>query len=450
MMKKFINSIKEVIIGIYSSFRNFVVPYGSFGKSSEARKAENFAFFIKIIVWFPLYFICGLLFIIFAQTGWFVSMLASTGIQPYFEAPSILICPLTVQDSTGDNTIQEQNDEIPFLNNSHFYLVLRSQGILGYKKAPVRRCGTSCLCFDTSQGDFNTIDNQTLNKHPIENTFIMKTGKTRKKSLPDLTELNLSGRLDVDYLELWIFHNYLDPNKRIVKVGLYGNSIPLLHDDFPKTATWHIMKLGDVTLFLLRLIRFRSEEFSLYQILDLLLFFLSNRVNKHNSSFYMYNIHSGHFINPSLSNENFVNAIKRIKLATKEDINIENSSDLSVLHLEASSKFIKEVYKIGQSMSIAAFIGCLVILIVLVNNVGVFKLCFKRRIINEEDSQEEMKPKLCVAAPVKAISCYLLSENHQDNQECRTSTSDYQDELKIPINVKNTNTLDEDKLLDRY
>lgn len=400
-------------------------------------------------MWFPLYFICGLLFIIFAQTGWFVSMLASTGIQPYFEAPSILICPLTVQDSTANYTFNGgQDNEIPFLDNSYFYLVLRSQGILGYKKAPVRRCGTSCLCFETSQGEFTTLDNQTLNKHPIENTFIMKTGKTGGKPSPDLTELNLSGRFDVDYLELWIFHRYLDPNKRIVKVGLYGNSIPLVHDDFPKTATWHIMKLGDVTLFLLRLIRFRSEEFNLYQILDLLLFFLSNRVNKHDSSYYMYNIHSGHFMNPSLNNENFVNAINRIKLATKEDTSIENSSDLSVLHLEASSKFIKEVYKIGQSMSIAAFIGCLIILIVLVNNVGVFKLCFKRRIINEGGSQEEIKPKLCVSAPVKAISCYLLSENHQDDHEY--GASDHKDELKIPINYEKNNTLDEHEFLNRY
>ncbi|KAH8583405.1 uncharacterized protein ELE39_000173 [Cryptosporidium sp. chipmunk genotype I] len=370
-------------------------------------------------------------------------MLASTGIQPYFEAPSILICPITVPDGTENYMFnkEEQNNEIPFLSNSQFYLVLRSQGILGYKKAPLRRCGTSCLCFETSQGDFTSLDNQTLDKHPIENTFIMKTSRTRGKSLTDLTELNLSGRLDVDYLELWIFHKYLDPNKRIVKVGLYGNNTPLVHGDFPKTATWHIMKLGDVTLFLLRLIRFRSEEFSLYQILDLLLFFLSNRVNKYDSSFYMYNIHSGHFINPSLNNENIVNAINRIKLATREDISIEqDSSGLTVLHLEASSKFIKEVYKIGQSMSIAAFIGCLVILIVLVNNVGVFKLCFKRRIVNEEDSLDEIKPKLCVAAPVKAISCYLLSENHQDDHKYEINNSKLED--KIPINFEKIDTLD--------
>ncbi|KAL3126646.1 hypothetical protein ChUKH1_07375 [Cryptosporidium hominis] len=443
MISKIIHTVKEVIISIYSSFRNFVVPYGSFGKSIEARKAENFAFFIKLIVWFPLYFICGLLFIIFAQTGWFVSMLASTGIQPYFEAPSILICPITVPDVTENHIFNKrgENGEIEFLDDNQFFLVLRSQGILGYKKAPVRRCGRNCLCFETSQGDFTSLDNQTLDKHPIEDTFIMKTSKTRGKSSSDITELNLSGRLDVDYLELWMFHKHLDPNKRIVKVGLYGNNTPLVHGDFPKTATWHIMKLGDVTLFLLRLIRFRSEEFSLYHIMDLILFFLPNKVNKHNSSFYMYNIHSGHFINPSLNNENFVNAINRIKLATREDINIEqDSSSLTVLHLEASSKFIKEVYKIGQSMSIAAFFGCLVILIVLVNNVGVFKLCFKRRIINEEDSNDEIKPKLCVSAPVKAISCYLLSENHQDDHKYKVHNN--QDECKMPINLENINTLD--------
>lgn len=371
-------------------------------------------------------------------------MLASTGIQPYFEAPSIIICPLTIADWGGGSGFlggeQEQANNIPFLDNSLFYLVLRSQGVLGYKRAPVRRCGTSCLCFDTSKGDFTTIDNQTIEKHHIERTFIMKTSRTRREMSPDLTELNLSGRLDVDYLEVWIFHKFLDPNKRIVRVGLYGTNTPLVHGDFPKTATWHVMKLGDVNLFLLRLIRFRSEEFSLYQILDLFLFFLSSRINKRDESFYMYNIHSGRFINPSLSNENFVHAINRIKLATGNDIDIDSSSgDLTVLHLEASSKFIKEVFKIGQSMSIAAFIGCLVILIVLVNNVGVFKLCFKRRIFDEGNPQEETKPKLCVSAPVKAVSCYLLSENHQEGQQPST-----------PINYGKTLTLDRQELLNSY
>ncbi|KAJ1612532.1 transmembrane domain-containing protein [Cryptosporidium canis] len=415
---------------------------GSFGKSRDAKKAENFAFFIKLLVWFPLYFICGLLFIIFAQTGWFVSMLASTGIQPYFEAPSIVLCPLTVQEGHGNGFIDEYQDhEIPFLDDSLFYLVLRSQGILGYKKAPVRRCGKSCLCFETSRGDFITIDNQTISKHPIEGTFIMKTSRTRRELSSNQTELNLSGRLDVDYLELWIFHRLLDPNRRIVKIGLYGDNTPLVQDDFPKAATWHIMKLGDVTLFLLRLIRFRSEEFSLYQILDLLLFFLSNRVNKSDASFYMYNIHSGHFINPSLNNENFVHAINRIQQATQDEIDMGNSSSgLTVLHLEVSSKFIKEVYKIGQSMSIAALIGCLVILIVLVNNVGVFKLCFKRRIVDERNPLEETKPKLCVAAPVKAISCYLLSENHQPDDQTQTPA----------FNFENTLTLEKHELLNSY
>lgn len=396
-------------------------------------------------MWFPLYFICGLLFIIFAQTGWFVSMLASTGIQPYFEAPSIILCPLTIPEGGGSDFLgnkQEQNGEVPLLEDSLFYLVLRSQGVLGYKKAPMTKCGTSCLCFETSKGDFTTIDNQTIEKHPIEMTFIMKTSRTRREAPPDLTELNLSGRLDVDYLEVWIFHKFLHPNRRIVKVGLYGTNTPLVHGDFPKTATWHIMKLGDVTLFLLRLIRFRSEEFSLYQILDLFLFFLFNRTNKRNASFYMYNIHSGHFINPSLSNENFVHAINRIKSVTREEIDIDSSSsDITVLHIEVSSKFTKEVYKIGQSMSIAAFIGCLVILIVLVNNVGVFKLCFKRRIIDEASPREEMKPKLCVSAPVKAISCYLLSENHQEDHHQPKTT---------PTNYGETLTLDRHELLNSY
>ncbi|KAF7458187.1 hypothetical protein HWI79_1246 [Cryptosporidium felis] len=416
-MKDLISNIKRALKMFYSSFRNFVVPYGSFGDSLEGQKAENFAFLVKLLVWIPLYIICGLLFFIFAQTGWFASMLASTGIQPYFEAPSISICPLTVvQGGFGKQIEEDLSEEFLYLNDTKFYLVLRSQGIVGYKKAPIRKCGSNCLCFETSNGEFSSMDGKRIEKHPIENSFVMKTSRSKELTF-GFQELNLSGRLDVDYLELWMFHKDSDPKNRIVKVGLYGNNTPLVNKDFPKYATWHMIRLGDVTLFLLRLIRIRLEEFSPSQMLDLFLFFLPSRLKKHDASYYMYNIHSGHFKNPSLSNINIAQAVNRIKVFTGGDFEFTDTDSLTVLHLEASSKFVKEVYKIGQSMSIAALIGCLVILIVLVNNVGVFNLCFKRRSVTKTASGKETKPKLCVSGPVKALSCYILSENHRDSPE---------------------------------
>ncbi|KAK6590735.1 hypothetical protein RS030_142209 [Cryptosporidium xiaoi] len=358
-------------------------------------------------------------------------MLASTGIQPYFEAPSIVLCPLSSEErnsnhnnngvETNDNYLKSDsiNDIYNFLgNDSQYFIGLRSQGVLGYRKIPARRCGDSCLCFDTNLGNFTAVNDGELVKHPIECSYIMKTSKVKSES-PNINELSLSGRVDIDYLELWIFHKYLNPKRNIVKVGLYGSNLSESHTYFPKKVTWHIMKLGDVTLFLLRLIRIRLEEFSLYQIMSIILFIIPKRFKKQEESYYMYNIHSGHFLNHARDNMNILHAIEQIRFSTKEDINFNDSDPITVLHLEASSKFIKEVYKIGQSMSIAAFIGCLVILILLVNNVGVFYLCFKRRSVIDEKTKQEIKPKLSVSGPVKAISCYLLSENHTD--ECRSS-----------------------------
>ncbi|KAH8740566.1 hypothetical protein FG386_002148 [Cryptosporidium ryanae] len=357
-------------------------------------------------------------------------MLASTGIQPYFEAPSIVLCPLSPEENSFnyDNNNIESNDSNletdsvgdlgHFLgNDSQYFIALRSQGVLGYRKIPARHCGNACLCFDTNIGDFTTLNNQELAKHPIEGSYIMKTSRV-KSGNQSIDELSLSGRADIDYLELWIFHKHLNPKRNIVKVGLYGSNLSESHTYFPKKVTWHIMKLGDVTLFLLRLIRIRLEEFSLYQIMNIILFIIPKRFKKQEESYYMYNIHSGHFLN-NVNNMNIIHAIEQIKLSTKENIDFNDSDPVTVLHLEASSKFIKEVYKIGQSMSIAAFIGCLVILILLVNNVGVFYLCFKRRSVIDEETKQEIKPKLSVSGPVKAISCYLLSENHTD--ECGNS-----------------------------
>ncbi|KAL7068848.1 hypothetical protein ACR3K2_06830 [Cryptosporidium serpentis] len=401
-----LSCLSSAIYDLITSFCNSIVPHGSFGLSKEGRRAEKFAFCVRLAVWIPLYMLVILLLLIFSQTGWFVTMIASTSMQPYFEAPSIMLCTLDPSENSLVTSIKNQDfltlEEMISFNKTDFYILLRSQGYIGYSKALIRRCGMKCFCFDTSEVSYSCYNTDFMAQR-LYGVYLLGTSQCNSKQ-GIRNPLTFSGRDNMDFLELWMFHHIKIEKSMVIRVGLYSPYSSYLYDGFPKNLSWNVMRFGDATIYLLRLTKIRIEDFTFRSFIKTILSW-SDRATP--QGYYIYNIQSGRLEGETFDNLEFA---KNSLISICSNIEISNYKSATVLHIEAASKFTREVHNIGQSMSLVAFIGCLIILIVLVNNVGVFHICFRRK--QSTIDSKSGKTRLRVTGVVKAASCYLLSENH--------------------------------------
>ncbi|EEA07624.1 uncharacterized protein CMU_005470 [Cryptosporidium muris RN66] len=403
MLQSYLSSI---ICGLITSFCNSIVPHGSFGLSKEGRRAEKFALCVRLAVWIPLYILVILLLLIFSKTGWFVTMIASTSMQPYFEAPSIMLCTLDPNEDSLVNSLRNQDflmlEEIMSFNKTDVYILLRSQGYIGYSKALIRRCGMKCFCFDTSEVSYSC-HNTDFMAQRLYGVYLLGTSQCNNKQ-KIRTPLTFSGRYNMDFLELWMFHHIKIEKSMVIKVGLYSPYLSYLYDGFPRNLSWNVMRFGDATIYLLRLTRINIEDFTFHSLIKTILSWSDRSIPQ---GYYTYNIQSGRLEDGTFDNLEFA---RESLISICSNIEISNYKSATVLHIEAASKFTREVHNIGQSMSLVVFIGWLIILIVLVNNVGVFHICFRRK--QSTIDNKSGKIRLRVTGVVKAASCYLLSEDH--------------------------------------
>lgn len=211
---------------------------------------------------------------------------------------------------------------------------------------------------------------------------------------------------------------------RIIRVGWYGENVPMSEDGLPERASWIMLPVNTSTQIFFRVNRIRLFEQGLSSIVTVMLHLWApfliqyRRFNPKMKNFYAehheYRLLVSQIPFPSTQStftEQTFSLLPFSGLQPKEEQNVVPAQQPfsvtlgeTTLNIAVLTFFQQEQSRVGPVISLLAALGLAGVFLVLLHRSGAFFICFRR--------YEAQTPRLMVTSFLKHLSGGRIAENH--------------------------------------
>lgn len=496
-----------LLSNLLSWAKNLIVPAGTFGTDSRARRTERCAVLVYLSVWIPVYIIVICFFFVVFQSGWLEGMSVQTSYVNTLPAPSLIFCPPDIQCGlrvTAENIVDGWSP--PFhqygMNSSELFTtqqvtpkqyvphILPAAALnLSFLKAnrEARRhqkidgdvlyvCGCGqCVCLrssrvslrvvsppeksdpsllqknagvtidfseasvaatpaDAVQSPMTESERETFPTRPDRSTdlrFVRPVFESLQSEVSHVRSQN-QGLFTIRGFFLPLFptlptnSNYPpSTQQKIIRVGWYGENVPVSRDGFPERASWISVPTNRSTQIYFRVNRVRLFEQGLWSIATVMMHLwapfliqyrrfnpqLANVYAEHHEYRLLMSAAPQRQRGSSHVHKNFplpvlphLDECSQPPSETCATYSYDISVGETTLSIAVLTFFQQEHARVGPVVSILAALGLAGVFLVLIHRNGAFFICFRRH--------EAQTPRLMVSSFLKYLSRGRIAENH--------------------------------------
>lgn len=402
--------------------KNFIVPEGTFGTGRRARRTEWCALMVFLLVWVPFYVILLMLTIVVSQSGWTERMSVQSSYVNEIAPPYLVVCPhasrcsididarTVVHDAWspsvqgGDRVRSAVASLLPFqtLNISRVDPAtgMRSTRLQLVDGNVLSACGCGqCLCLETARLQFGV----TQGKTSFRDVGIQEG--TTQTGLGARIQGYFGGSIRIRGIFACAEQSSHDRRSAgLLRVGLYGDRVPVSPDKFPLNASWWTVPIGTSTTLRFRQNHVLLKEQGLWTAFTSILYiwapFIIHHHRYHPSrGSYQAEFHEYRAIVISKA----ATSQGRTETPLPQKMVCDNEVETEIV-LEPLTFFQFEQTRVGRPMSILTAVAWVGVLLLLIHRIGAFFICFRR--------WEPHHPKLVVTPLLKELSGGVVAENH--------------------------------------